>query len=342
MPHENPRRRATDRKLDLSVIIPVYNEEENVRPLHARLAAVLQEMGLAYEIIFVDDGSRDGTFAALVELSAKDPTVNIVRLRMNSGQTAGLAAGFDHCRGEVIVSMDGDLQHAPEEIPAFLDKIAEGYDVATGWRHERRDSYLTRRLPSKLANWIMGKLSGVQIHDFGTTFRAYRHEVLKDVHLYGELHRFVPALLAGVGATIAEVPISNPDRGAGASKYGLSRTFRVILDMLMVKYLISYSKRPLHLFGGSGMLFVAIGFLLGLYLLVMKLLGSPQPLLTVTVLIWMVGLNLLTIGVLSEMILRSYYEGQDKPIYTVSTLVGSGVGADARAAEGTLTSHRNE
>jgi glycosyltransferase involved in cell wall biosynthesis len=337
------QRRASDTPTDLSVIIPVFNEEENVRALHTRLKAVLDEIGRGYEIIFVDDGSQDDTFGVLVELSAGDENIRIVRLRMNCGQTAGLAAGFDHSRGEVIISMDGDLQHAPEEIPAFLEKIAEGFDVATGWRHERRDNFWSRRLPSKIANWITRKVSGVQIHDFGTTFRAYRREVLKDVHLYGELHRFVPALLGGVGATIAEVPISNPDRGAGVSNYGITRTFKVILDILMVKYLISYSKRPLHLFGGLGMLFIGIGFVLGMYLLVMKILGDPKPLLTVTVLTWMVGLNMLTIGVLAEMILRSYYEGQDKRIYAVSTVIGTTAdNADVGQGGSSLTSHGGE
>ncbi len=326
MSHSPPKRRASDRSFDLSVIIPVYNEEPNVRPLHARLHAVLDDIGRSYEIIFVDDGSKDGTFAALEELCAAHSTTRAVRLRMNRGQTAGLAAGFDHCQGEVIISMDGDLQHVPEEIPMFLAKMDEGFDVVTGWRHERRDNYWSRRLPSKIANWIMRKMSGVEIHDFGTTFRAYRQRVLSDVHLYGELHRFVPALLSGVGATIAEVRIANPDRGAGASNYGISRTFRVVLDILMVKYLISYSQRPLHLFGGLGMLFVFVGVVLGFYVLVMKILGNPQPLLNVTVLTWMVGLNMLTIGILSEMILRSYYEGQGKKIYAVDSVIGGNAG----------------
>ena len=315
-------RRRSDRSLDLSVIIPVYNEEQNVGPLHERLKTVLESTGRTYEIIFVDDGSRDGTFEALVELCARDSCTRALRLRINRGQTAGLAAGFDHSRGDVIISMDGDLQHAPEEIPQFLDKIDEGFDVVTGWRRERRDHFWRRRLPSKIANWIMRKVTGVPIHDFGTTFRAYRQRVLSDVHLYGELHRFVPALLSGVGAKIGEIPISNPDRGAGSSNYGLSRTFTVILDILMVKYLISYSQRPLHLFGGLGMFFVFVGLVLGVYLVIMKVLGDPQPLLTVTVLIWMVGLNMLTIGILSEMILRSYYEGQGKKIYALASILG--------------------
>jgi glycosyltransferase involved in cell wall biosynthesis len=312
---------STQEEVELSVVIPVFNEESNVRPLHERLVEVLEGLGRPYEIVFVDDGSRDGTFAILEEL-ARHPATRGVRLRKNCGQTAALAAGFDQARGSVVISMDGDLQHVPEEIPRFLDKMDEGYDVVSGWRSERRDDYFTRRVPSKVANWIMRKLSGVEIHDFGTTFRAYRQEVLGDITLYGELHRFVPALLGGVGASIAEVPISNPDRGGGVSNYGLSRTFKVVLDILMVKYLISYSHRPLHLFGGLGMVFVFGGVVLGVYLLIMKILGDPQPLLTVTVLLWMVGLNMFTIGVLSEMILRTYYEGQQKKIYSVAGVVG--------------------
>jgi glycosyltransferase involved in cell wall biosynthesis len=318
---ESLQKSVTEGAVELSVVIPVFNEESNLRPLHGRLIAVLDALGRAYEIVFVDDGSRDATFAVLEELASHAST-RAIRLRKNCGQTAALAAGFDHARGSIVISMDGDLQHVPEEIPRFLDKMAEGFDVVSGWRSERRDDYFTRRVPSRIANWIMRKLSGVEIHDFGTTFRAYRQEVLDDITLYGELHRFVPALLGGVGASIAEVPISNPDRGAGASNYGLSRTFKVVLDILMVKYLISYSHRPLHLFGGLGMVFVMGGFVLGVYLLIMKIVGDPQPLLTVTVLLWMVGLNLFTIGVLSEMILRTYYEGQQKKIYSVTAVVG--------------------
>ena len=214
----------TETEIGYSIVVPLYNEQDNVVPLYTRIVEAMMEVGGSYEIVFVDDGSRDGTFKILSEIAAADSRVTLIRLRKNFGQTAGLKAGFDFARGEVIISMDGDLQHDPAEIPAFVAKIREGYDIVSGWRLQRHDAWLTRRLPSRTANWLMAKLCGLNLHDFGTTFKAYRREVIKDLQLYGELHRFIPALASWSGATIAEIPIKNLSRSSGKSNYGRSRT----------------------------------------------------------------------------------------------------------------------
>src|SRR5207237_2867947 len=211
-------------------------EQDNIRPLYLRIVESMMLVGSTYEMVFVDDGSRDGTFKILSEISDADSRVTVVRLRKNFGQTAGLKAGFDFARGDVVISMDGDLQHDPAEIPAFIAKIHEGYDIVSGWRLQRRDAWLTRRLPSRAANWLMAKLSGLDLHDFGTTFKAYRREVIKDIPLYGEMHRFIPALASWSGATIAEIPIKNLSRQNGKSNYGLSRTLTVALDLICIKF----------------------------------------------------------------------------------------------------------
>src|SRR4051812_17837614 len=227
----------------------------------------MMAVGATYEMVFVDDGSTDTTSKILSDIRAADSRVTVVRLRKNFGQTAGLKAGFDFARGDVIISMDGDLQHDPAEIPAFIAKIQEGYDIVSGWRLQRRDAWLTRRLPSRAANWIMAKLSGLDLHDFGTTFKAYRREIIKDLHLYGELHRFIPALASWSGASIAEIPIKNLSRGSGKSNYGISRTLTVALDLISVKFLLDYSTRPLQLFGKWGLLSTAAGTAAGFFLL---------------------------------------------------------------------------
>src|SRR5579864_4823408 len=227
---------ASDSGIRYSIVVPFYNEQENIPPLYMKLTEVMDSLGEPYELVFVDDGSRDNTFKVLSDIYEHDRRVNLVRLRKNFGQTAGLKAGFDFARGEVIISMDGDLQHDPAEIPAFVAKIQEGYDIVSGWRLQRRDAWLTRRLPSRMANWLMAKLCGLNLHDFGTTFKAYRREVIKDLQLYGELHRFIPALASWSGATIAEIPIKNLSRSSGKSNYGLSRTLTVVLDLICIKF----------------------------------------------------------------------------------------------------------
>src|SRR5436305_3499630 len=257
----------------LSIVIPVHNEEPSLLPLYDRLTAVLESLQKPYEILFVDDASTDRSFELLANLVETDERLKVIRLRRNFGQTAALSAGFHEAEGDVIIAMDGDLQHAPEDIPALLGTIDEGYDIASGWRKERLDNAITRKIPSRVANWLMAKASGVELRDFGTTFKAYRAEVLKDIHLYGELHRFIPALASFYGARVIEVPIKNVPRAAGDSHYGIGRTFRVLFDILTIKFLLKYFTRPMHFFGSLGLAGTASGGATMVYIAVEKLLG---------------------------------------------------------------------
>src|SRR5213595_4131848 len=255
-----------------SIVVPFHNEQENVTVLYDRLKGVMEAYSESFELVFVDDGSTDLTFHLLSEIAAIDSRVTVVKLRRNFGQTSALAAGFDHATGEYIIAMDGDLQHDPDDIPLFLEKVAEGYDVVSGWRKRRIDNLWLRRIPSRCANWLMAKLSGVDIHDFGTTFKAYRRELIEQVPLYGELHRFIPALASWHGATICEIPIKNVNRERGVSHYGISRTFRVFFDLLTIRFLLKYLGRPLHFFGTVGMMGVFGGSAIVLWLGVEKFL----------------------------------------------------------------------
>jgi len=307
-----------------SIVVPFYNECDNIRPLYDKLVKVMDQVGSSFELVFVDDGSSDTSFRTLQEIFDHDPRVNLLRLRRNFGQTAALKAGFDFASGEIIISMDGDLQHDPEEIPQFISKIDEGYDVVSGWRFERTDNWLTRQLPSRIANWLMSKIARVEIHDFGTTFKAYRHEIIKNIQLYGELHRFIPALASGLGAKIVEIPIRNSPRLKGKSKYGLSRTFGVLLDLISIKFFLDYSTRPLQFFGRLGLITTGLGAGLGFFLFFKKVfLGQSimlqhGPLIFLSMLLLLGGVQFLTIGLVGEMLSRTYYESQNKPIYNVS------------------------
>jgi glycosyltransferase involved in cell wall biosynthesis len=306
-----------------SIVVPLYNEQDNIRPLYTKISEVMHTVGERYEVIFVDDGSKDQTYQALAEVYRNDIHVQIIQLRRNFGQTAALKAGFDFARGEVIISLDGDLQHDPEEIPLFLAKMEEGYDIVSGWRSERKDHWLTRRLPSRIANWVIAKLSRVELHDFGTTFKAYRREVIQEIQLYGELHRFIPALASWSGAKVAEIPIKNIARQNGKSNYGLSRTIRVLLDLLSVKFLLDYSTRPLQFFGLLGLFGTGIGTFVGVLLVFKKLILGEHimvrhgPLLFMAMLLILSGIQFLSIGLIGEMISRTYYESQNKAIYVV-------------------------
>jgi glycosyltransferase involved in cell wall biosynthesis len=309
-----------NKRVKFSIVVPLFNEAANVTPLYVRLSQVMQDLGEPYEIVLVDDGSKDDTPGALDAISETDSRVRVVTLRRNFGQTPALQAGFDAAQGEIIISMDGDLQHDPEEIPAFVAKLEEGYDIVSGWRAQRRDRWLSRRLPSRIANWLMAKLSGVPLHDFGTTFKAYRRETVKSLRLYGELHRFVPALAAWYGARITEIPINNPPRQNGKSNYGISRTFRVFLDLLSMKFLLDYSTRPLHFFGPIGLLATGLGSLIGFGLVVNKLFGQHAimqagPLLVSATALVLGGVVILCLGLVAEILCRTYYESQGKPIY---------------------------
>ena len=314
-------------QLRLSVVIPLFNEEATLIELHGRLRAVLAMIGAASEIVFVDDGSTDGTFAALTAIAAGDRSVRVVKLARNYGQTAALAAGFDEARGDTIVAMDGDLQHAPEDLPRLLAKLDEGYDVVSGWRQRRVDNFWTRRLPSRVANWLIAKFSGVALRDFGTTFKAYRAGVIKQIGLYGDLHRFIPALASAQGARIAEVAITNVERPQNKSHYGLSRTWHVMADLITVRFLLRYSTRPLHIFAPVGLASLAAGIGGGLYVAVTKIVtGAPVflehgPLLLLSALLTQSGILLLGLGVLAEILTRIYFDGQQRRIYTVERVV---------------------
>jgi len=311
-------------RFDLSIVVPLFNEAATLDELHRRLRTVALLLGLRTEIIYVDDGSTDGTTEIVAALAGREPVVNVVTLARNYGQTAALAAGFDSARGNVIVAMDGDLQHAPEEIPKLLAKLDDGYDIVSGWREQRVDGLWTRRIPSKIANWLMAELSGVTLHDFGTTFKAYRAPMIKRIRLYGDLHRFIPALASWNGARIAEVPIANIPRPSNKSHYGLSRTWRVMADLITVRFLLKYVTRPLHLFGPLGFVSLGAGSAMAAWILLTKLLtGVPMfvahgPLLLLSAALIQTGIVLLGLGLLAELLTRIYMDGHHRRIYTVA------------------------
>jgi glycosyltransferase involved in cell wall biosynthesis len=306
-----------------SIVVPFYNEQENIPTLYMKITEVMDSIGEPYEMVFVDDGSKDNTYKVLSEIYEHDRRVNVVRLRRNFGQTPALKAGFDFARGEIVISMDGDLQHDPEEIPLFIEKIEEGYDLVSGWRYQRKDHWLMRQVPSRIANWMMAKLSGIDLHDFGTTFKAYRREILQEIQLYGELHRFIPALASSTGARIAEVPISNPERKSGQSNYGIGRSVRVFFDLIIVKFLLDYSTRPLQFFGMLGLAGAGAGTILGTILLAQKifwhknLMTEHGPLLLLSIALFVSGIQFVSMGLLGEISARTYYESQNKPIYAL-------------------------
>jgi glycosyltransferase involved in cell wall biosynthesis len=311
-----------------SIVVPFNNEEENVTALYARLKQVMEQVGESFELVLVDDGSIDHTYRLLEEIAAVDSRVLVIKLRRNFGQTSALAAGFDHASGEFILAMDGDLQHDPNDIPLFLEKLAEGYDVVSGWRKERVDNYLLRRFPSRCANWLMAKFSGVDIHDFGTTFKAYRREVIQSIPLYGEMHRFIPALASWYGASICEIPIHNVNRERGQSHYGISRTFGVFFDLLTIRFLLRYMSRPLHFFGSLGAMSFLSGSFLSTALIGMKLLAFHQsimvlhgPLVVIAGVLLVAGIQLLAVGLLGELQVRHFHTSQQRAPYAISRIV---------------------
>ena len=307
--------------------MPFHNEEENVTALYDQLKDVMEHVGETFELILVDDGSRDRTYRLLEEIAAVDSRVLVIKLRRNFGQTSALAAGFDHAQGDFVLAMDGDLQHDPKEIPRFLEKLEEGFDVVSGWRSQRADNMVLRRIPSRAANWLMAKLSGVEIHDFGTTFKAYRREVIQNIPLYGQMHRFIPALASWYGASICEVPISNPARVHGKSHYGISRTFRVFFDLLTIRFLLKYMMRPLHFFGNLGGVSVLAGFGIAAWLLIVKIvtrghvLAAHGPWFIVASVLILAGVQLVGIGLLGELQVRHYHSPQHRAPYAVERMV---------------------
>ncbi len=312
----------------LSVVIPLFNEEENILLLYNELIEVLSSCEEEYEIIFIDDGSSDRSFQLLKELQENDSHVVVVSFRKNFGQTAAMAAGFDYARGDVIITMDGDLQNDPRDIPKLLEQIAAGNDVVTGWRFDRKDAFINRRLPSIIANKIISKTTGVNLHDYGCTLKAFKREVIKNVKLYGEMHRFIPAIASGMGIEFTEVKVNHRPRRFGSTKYGISRTIRVILDLITVKFLLSYGTRPIQVFGLMGLLSGGIGFLIALVMTFQRqFMGVPlaeRPLLFLAVLLIFVGIQFVSLGLIAELQARTYHESQSKPVYHVKKVYRSG------------------
>ncbi|MCM2357632.1 MAG: glycosyltransferase family 2 protein [Geobacteraceae bacterium] len=314
--------------MDISIVVPIYNEEESIPALHEAVTAALAGSGLDYELILVDDGSIDGSFLLSREIAGRDPRVRVIRFRRNFGQTAAMAAGFDAARGRVVVPMDGDLQNDPGDIPLLMARIDEGYDVVSGWRKDRQDTFINRKLPSLIANALISRLTGVHLHDFGCTLKAYRREVLDGINLYGEMHRFVPALASQFGARVTELPVRHHPRRHGTSKYGISRTMRVVLDLMTVKFLLSYSTKPIQLFGKWGIYTLLAGFASGLATLYMKFFEQTSmnrnPLLILTAFLLFTGVQFIVLGLLGELNARTYYEAQGKPIYVVKERLNFG------------------
>lgn len=310
----------------LSIILPLLNEEENIQLLYDEIKESVGPMEEDHEIIFIDDGSTDNSLNLLKGLQEKDDKVVVVSFRKNFGQTAAMSAGFDYAKGDVIVAMDADLQNDPHDIPMMIGKIKEGYDVVTGWRFDRKDKFLSRRLPSIIANKIISVTTGVQLHDYGCSLKAFRKEVIKSIKLYGEMHRFIPAIASGMGISFTEVKVNHRARRFGTSKYGISRTIRVILDLMTVKFLLSYSTRPIQIFGLIGLMSGGLGFLMALIMTIQRqLFGVPlsdRPLLFLAVLLMFIGVQFITMGLLAELQARTYHESQNKPIYFVRDVFG--------------------
>ena len=311
---------------EVSVVIPLYNEADNILPLYNALRSAMDKFGYLWEVVFIDDGSTDRTFGVLRNIYEQYEGIRIIRLRRNFGQTAALAAGFDHARGNTIITMDGDLQNDPQDIEALLAKLGEGYDVVSGWRVKRQEGLWLRRLPSRIANWLISKTTGTRLHDYGCSLKAYRAEIIHELRLYGEMHRFIPAFLGGNGARIAELPVNHFPRRTGRSKYGISRTVPVLLDLLTVKFLISFMTKPLQIFGLLGLLTFLSGMAICVYLAMLKLLWyqplANRPLLLFGILLTMLGAQLVCMGILAEIQIRTYYESSHKPIYAIREMYG--------------------
>jgi glycosyltransferase involved in cell wall biosynthesis len=307
--------------MKLSIVIPVYNEEDNIPLLHERVHSALEDAGVDYEVIIVNDGSTDRTGAHLRSLAEKDPKLKVVNFRRNFGQTAAMMAGIDYASGDIVVGLDGDLQNDPADIPRLVAKLDEGYDVVSGWRRDRKDAALRRNLPSRIANWLISKLSGVALHDYGCTLKAYRRDVIKGVRLYGEMHRFIPIYASWQGGMVTEIPVNHSPRIHGRSKYGLERIIKVVLDLIVVKFLASYANKPIYVFGGFGLISIGIAFVAGVLALYLKFfrdvsfISTPLPLLVA--LAFITGVMSVLMGLIAEIIMRTYYESQGKQVYLV-------------------------
>lgn len=325
----DPQKGIKETTLDLSIVIPVYNENENLPLLQSAIQQSLCNLqNLAWEVIYVDDGSSDSSLQVLERLAAEDPDhTRVVALRRNFGQTAAIAAGIDHSQGDILVLMDADMQNDPADIPMMLEKMEQGYDVVSGWRLNRQDTFLTRVLPSRIANWMISTVTGVHLHDYGCTQKAYRREVITGFRLYGEMHRFIPAYANSVGARIIEIPVHHHARRFGKAKYGLTRTLKVVLDLFTVKYLISYANKPIYLFGGTGIFLMVLSAITMLFLLVRRVgLGIPvltSPFFLMSTMFMILGFQSILMGLIAEMLVRTYHESQSKPTYTIRKVINT-------------------
>jgi len=317
--------KSPGKKMNLSIVIPVYNEEESVGRLYTGLNKTLSKLKIKYEVILIDDGSTDGTYKELKKINKKNSFYKIIRFRRNFGQTSAMSAGFHYSSGKVIITLDADLQNDPKDIPAILKKLDEGYDIVSGWRKERKDKAVSRRFPSIVANKIISRLSGVYLHDYGCTLKAYRKEVIENIELYGEMHRYIPAVASRMGVSVAEIPVTHHSRKYGKSKYGISRTIRVILDIITIKFLLSYSQRPIQIFGLLGLLSGSAGFIITAYLLIMRIFFNQsladRPLFILSIFMIFIGIQLITMGLLAEINMRIYHEAQDKPTYVIRDII---------------------
>lgn len=317
--------KKTKSEVDLSVVIPVYNERESIEKLYENLDEALSKMNLKYEVLLIDDGSIDGTFDELLKVHNKNKLFKIIRFRKNFGQTSAMSAGFSYAEGEVVITLDADLQNDPRDIPVLLNKLNEGYDIVSGWRKNRKDKAVTRRFPSIVANKIISRFTGVHLHDYGCTLKAYRKEVVKNINLYGEMHRYIPAIASWMGVRVAEVPVMHHSRKYGKSKVGFSRTIRVILDIITVKFLLSYSQSPIQMFGLLGLFSGVIGFVMTAYLIIMRIFFhqslADRPLFILSIFMIFIGIQLITIGLLAEVLVRVYHKVQNKTTYVIRDMI---------------------
>ncbi len=313
--------------LDLSLVIPVFNEQENLEQLYKEITSACQRLKRTYEIVFVDDGSTDNSLEILVRIQRQDSGVRVISLRRNFGQTAALSAGFDHSSGDIVITLDADLQNDPNDFEKLINKIEEGHDLVNGWRKKRKDKFLTRRIPSKIANWIISMITRIKLHDYGCTLKAFRRDVVKNINLYGEMHRFIPAIASNIGISIAEVEVNHRPRRYGQSKYSVTRFIKVVLDLLTVKFLMSYSTRPLQIFGIFGLLSGMGGGIIGIVLsyqrLILKQGIADRPLLLLAVLLMVIGFQFITLGLLAEILVRAYHESIEKRIYYIREIFES-------------------
>ena len=311
--------------IDLSIVIPIYNERESIEKLYKKLDEALSRINLKYEVMLIDDGSTDGTFNELLKIHRKNRLYKIIRFRKNFGQTPAISAGFSYAEGEVVVTLDADLQNDPLDIQVLLSKMNEGYDIVSGWRKNRKDKAVTRRFPSIIANKIISKLTGVHLHDYGCTLKAYKKEVVKNINLYGEMHRYIPAIASWMGVKVAEVPVMHHSRRYGKSKYGVSRTIKVILDIITLKFLLSYSQSPIQIFGLVGLFSGLVGFIMTSYLIIMRLFFNQpladRPLFILSIFIIFIGVQLITIGLLAEVLIRVYHEVQNRSTYVIKDII---------------------